>query len=81
MFILIEIIYFAIPVAALAFFVVSLMLFLSARKKNKILPGSVDEGTMRIRKAMMIVSAVVAGILIVITVGFALLLTMSISYM
>ena len=74
---LIQFLYYAIPVAAVAFFVVSLCRFLSARKRNRIQPGSVSPKEMNTLKWMLIVSAVIAGIVI----AFMFLLFMAVAFM
>ena len=77
----IQFLYFAIPVAAILFFIVSLCLFLSARKQNKQQPGSVSAQTLRKRKIMLIVSSVIAGVLVVVFLAFVALLFMAVAFM
>lgn len=77
----IQFLYFAIPVAAILFFIVSLCLFLSARKQNKLQPGSVSAQTLRKRKIMLIVSSVIAGVLAAIVIAFIALLYMAVAFM
>ena len=76
----IQFLYFAIPVAAILFFIVSLCLFLSARKQNKQQPGSVSAQTLRKRKIMLIVSSVIAGVLAAIVIAFIALLYMAVAF-
>ena len=78
---LMEFLYFAIPVAAIIFFVVSLCLYLSAKKQNKLQPGSVSTQTLRSRKTMLIVSSVIAGVLVVVFLAFVALLFMAVAFM
>ena len=77
----IQFLYFAIPVAAILFFIVSLCLFLSARKQNKQQPGSVSAQTLRKRQIMLIVSSVIAGVLAAIVIAFIALLYMAVAFM
>lgn len=77
----IQFLYFAIPVAAILFFIVSLCLFLSARKQNKQQPGSVSAQTLRKRKIMLIVSSVIAGVFAAIVIAFIALLYMAVAFM
>lgn len=77
----VQFLYFAIPVAAILFFIVSLCLFLSARKQNKQQPGSVSAQTLRKRKIMLIVSSVIAGVLAAIVIAFIALLYMAVAFM
>lgn len=78
---LMEFLYFAIPVAAIIFFVVSLCLYFSAKKQNKLQPGSVSAQTLRSRKTMLIVSSVIAGVLVVVFLAFVALLFMAVAFM
>ncbi len=78
---LMEFLYFAIPVAAIIFFVVSLCLYFSAKKQNKLQPGSVSTQTLRFRKTMLIVSSVIAGVLVVVFLAFVALLFMAVAFM
>lgn len=77
----VQFLYFAIPVAAILFFIVSLCLFLSARKQNKQQPGSVSAQTLKKRKIMLIVSSVIAGVLAAIVIAFIALLYMAVAFM
>ena len=77
----IQFLYFAIPVAAILFFIVSLCLFLSARKQNKQQPGSVSAQTLRKRKIMLIVSSVIAGVFAAIVIAFIAHLYMAVAFM
>ena len=77
----VQFLYFAIPVAAILFFIVSLCLFLSSRKQNKQQPGSVSAQTLRKRKIMLIVSSVIAGVLAAIVIAFIALLYMAVAFM
>ena len=77
----VQFLYFAIPVAAILFFIVSLCLFLSARKQNKQQPGSVSAQTLRKRKIMLIVSSMIAGVLAAIVIAFIALLYMAVAFM
>ena len=77
----VQFLYFAIPVAAILFFIVSLCLFLSARKQNKLQPSSVSDQALRKRKIMLIVSSVIAGVLAAIVIAFIALLYMAVAFM
>lgn len=78
---LMEFLYFAIPVAAIIFFVVSLCMYLSAKKQNKRQPGSVSSQTIKNRKILLIVSSVIAGVLVTILIAFIALLFMAVAFM
>ncbi|MBR2338494.1 MAG: hypothetical protein IKA63_03400 [Clostridia bacterium] len=81
MFYLIEFLFFAIPLAAIAFFIVSLVLYCSARKQNKRQPGSVSAETMKLRKVLLIVSSVIVGVLLSMLIGLCALLYMAVAFM
>ena len=78
---LMEFLYFAIPVAAIIFFVVSLCMYLSAKKQNKRQPGSVSSQTIKNRKILLIVSSVIPGVLVTILIAFIALLFMAVAFM
>ncbi len=73
--------YFLIPAAALAFFIVSLVLFLTAKGKNKRFPGTYSPEQMKGRKICLIVSSVIFGILAAVVIGFVCLLMMAVAFM
>ena len=72
---------YGLPVAALLFFVVTLVLYITARRQNKRAPGSVPAETLRLRRLMLIVSAVIAGLFAVVIVAFAVLLFTAVAFM
>ena len=78
---LMEFLYFAIPVAAIIFFVVSLCMYLSAKKQNKRQPGSVSSQTIKNRKILLILSSVISGVLVTILIAFIALLFMEVAFM
>lgn len=68
-----ETLFFLIPIAAIVFFVVSIILYFSAKNKNKQAPDSFSESQMKTRKTLLTISSVIAGILAAVVVGLALL--------
>ena len=75
------ILFFGLPALLIVLFAVALILFLVAKSKNKKLPGSVPEGTVRGRKIFMIVTAVMGGASLAVALGFMALLALAISNM
>ncbi len=75
------ILYIGIPIAALVFFAVSLILYCRGRHQNKTSPGSVPAEKMHIRKICLIISAVIAGIMAAMVLGIAALLMMAVAFM
>ena len=53
-----------LPLTSLIFFIVSLILYFSAKKKNRTSPGSVDENRLHTLKLRTIISGVIALVLI-----------------
>ncbi len=76
-----EYIFYLIPLAALIFAAVCIYRYCTARRKNKTVPGSFSTQEMKMRKLLMIISIVIAGIFLVIVVGFILLLFMAVAFM
>jgi len=78
---LISFLYIAIPVGAVLFFAVSLFQFLSAKKQNRQQPGSIPPEKLKSLKFRLILSAVIAGVLAAIVIGFIILLFFAVAYM
>ncbi|MBQ7922840.1 MAG: hypothetical protein IJ325_09755 [Clostridia bacterium] len=81
MFQLLTALYFLIPSAAILFFVISLVMYLYARRKNKRVPGTYTENQMKTRLICLIVSSVIAGVLALVVIGFMILLFMAVAFM
>ncbi len=73
--------YLAVPILSFIAFVITLVLYLSGRHKNKKAPGSVSSQSMKQRKILLIVSSVVLGILLLIVLGFMGLLLLAVAFM
>lgn len=78
---MIFLLFYGLPLAALIFFAVSLILFLSARRQNKREPDSVDPTVLHTRRLMLIVSSVIAGAFAAVIVAFAVLLFTAVAFM
>jgi len=78
---LIQSLYYLIPISALVFFAVSLILYIKARRKNKRIPGSYSASQLKTRLILLIVSAVIFGIMALVVVAFFLLLLMAVAFM
>lgn len=74
-------VFFAAPLAALGYFILSLSEYLSCRKRNKLAPGSVHEEELRSKKITLIVAAAVFGVLLAVILGFILVLATAVIYM
>lgn len=74
-------IFFGIPLGLVVFFGNCLYRYVSAKRKNMEEPGTFPEEEMKKRKTMVIVSAVTAGVVVAVVVGFLAMLVMAIAYM
>jgi len=75
---LVEWLYFLIPLAAVAFFLVSMVRWLQAKDAP---PGTFTPEQLRTRKLLFVISAAVAGVLVAVIVGFFLLLMTAVAFM
>ncbi len=73
--------FFGPPVGALVFFAVSLCRYLGMRRKDKKNPGCIPPELRRARRTPLIISSIVAGVLLSLTVGFMLLVANAIAHM
>lgn len=76
-----DIFFLAIPIILIALFGVSLYRYISAKKQNKVVPGTFSDAEIKKRKIMLIVLSVIAGVLAVIVVGFIALMFMAVAFM
>ena len=79
--ILILLSFYAIPIASLIFFILSLYWFLSVRRKNKLEPGSIDAQTLKNKKIIFILASVIFGIMVAIVIALIVLISMAVSFM
>ena len=75
------VLFFAIPLLTIGFFLVSLFRFLSAKRANKKTPGAFGAEEIKRRKLLFIVSAVTSGVFAAVVIGIIVLLCMAIAYM
>lgn len=73
--------FFAVPVASIIFFVVSLVLFLKAKSANKKNPNAFNASRLTARKVMFIVSSALAFVVVSVVVSIIILLYMAVAYM
>ena len=76
-----DILFFAIPAIIIALLGVSIYRYLSAKRRNKLTPGTVSNEEVKKRKILLIVSAILAGTLAVVVIGFIALLFMAVAFM
>lgn len=73
--------FWLVPTAALVGFIVTLCLYLAAKRKNKREPGSVGECVLRARRNAFIVCSVVFGLVVAMIAALVIMLYMAIAYM
>lgn len=73
--------FFGIPSALIVLFGVSLYRYLSAKRKNRQVPGTFSPEEIKRRKTVLVVLSVMTGILLVVVIAFTVLLSMAIAYM
>lgn len=73
--------FLSVPVIAIIYFIISLVNYQSAKKKNKQIPDTYNKEDMKTRKKHLIISACVAGILFAIIIAFVCLFFIGIAYM
>lgn len=78
---LMQYVFYAIPVAAILFFAVSLYRYRKAKNANKKNPDTFSESEMKMRKILLAVSSLIAGTLAAVVIGFAVLLYMAVAFM
>ncbi len=69
------------PITIIALFAISLYRYVSAKKQNKVVPGTFSDAEIKKRKIMLIVMSVIAGVLVAIVIGIIVLMSMSIAHM
>jgi hypothetical protein len=73
--------FWLVPLAALVGFIVTLCMYLSAKRKNKREPGSIGECVLRARKNAFIVCSVVFGLVVAMIAALVIMLYMAVAYM
>ena len=78
---MVRILYYLIPAASLAFFAVSLILYLFAKYKNGRAPGTYSDRQMTVRRLCLIVSAVIFAVMAAAVIAVMALVAMVLAYM
>ncbi len=73
--------FLSVPVIAIIYFIISLVRYQSAKKKNKQTPDTYNKEEIKTRKKHLIISSCVAGILFAIIIAFVCLFFIGIAYM
>ena len=69
------------PVAAIVFFICSLVAYIGAKRKNASEPNSFTSEQIRKRKTLLIVSSIIFGVLLALIFGIIALLAVAIIFM
>jgi hypothetical protein len=72
---------FCAPVAAISFFIVSLIMFISLKSQNKKIPDSVDSNKMYVRKICLIISSIIFGFFVAAFITVIILFSGAVSFM
>ncbi|MBR3868891.1 MAG: hypothetical protein IKM66_06200 [Clostridia bacterium] len=67
-------VFYAVPIAAVLFFIVSLVRYFVAKNKNKQAPDTYSESQIKSRKSLLIISSAIAGVLAAVIIIFWILL-------
>ena len=73
--------FWLVPTVALVGFIVSLVMYVCAKRKNKRVPGSYSEETLKARKITFIVFSSIAGAMLAAVIALVILLYMAVAYM
>ncbi len=73
--------FFTIPVVLLTFWGISIYRYVSAKKRNSKDPETFSPSEMKTRKIVLIIASILAGVFIVIVIGFIVLLFSAIAFM
>jgi len=76
-----DILFFSIPIILIALFGISVYRYVSAKKQNKVAPGTFSDDEIKKRKIMLIVLSVITAVLAAIVIGFIVLLFMAVAFM
>ena len=76
-----DILFFSIPIILIALFGISVYRYVSAKKQNKVAPGTFSDDEIKKRKIMLIVLSVITAVLVAIVIGFIVLLFMAVAFM
>lgn len=79
--VLIYSIFFGTPLVAIIIFGICLYCFISAKKANKANPGTFSNETIKKRKLALIITSIVAGAIVFMTISIMIEITLAIAYM
>ncbi len=78
---IVDIMFFAIPILLLGFLGISIYRYALARKKNKTAPGAFSTVEINRRKIVLIIAAILTGTLLAVVVGVITLIFLAVAFM
>lgn len=78
---LISTLFFTTLSLTVVFFVISLVACISAKRKNRIQPGSVSPEELKWKRTLLIASSVVLGVFLAVVIGLIALLYSAVAFM
>ncbi len=78
---IIDLLFFAIPILLLSFLGISIYRYISAKRQNAKAPDTFSSNELKTRKLLLIISAVLTAVFVTIVVGFVALLFLAVAYM
>ncbi len=76
-----SLLFFAIPAAVFIFFVVCLICFLLAKRKNKLHPDTYSAAQISTRKVLLIISATMLGMMLAMIISIMIVFMSAIAFM
>ena len=81
MFYLSQFLVYALPIAAVVLFVISLVRYVCARRANRRAPETYNKRQMTDRLVWLIVTSVIMGVMVTMIVGFICLMMLAVAFM
>lgn len=72
---------YLVPLAAIAFFIVSLCCHIVAKRQYKAEPNELNKHKKQTTKTLLIVSSIIMAVLIAVVVGFIIMMYAAVAYM
>ena len=72
---------YLIPLSSIAFFIVSLCCYISAKKRYNADPSDLNDHKKQTTKTLLIVSSIIMGVLLAVIIGFIALMYTAVAYM
>ena len=73
--------FFAIPIILVIYWGLSIYRYVTAKKQNKVVPGTFSDAEIKKRKIRLIILSVISVVFLAIVIGFIALIYMAVAYM